>query len=264
MTKKRAPKTYSHVELVAHLATKYSAPAWAFLPEVPDGTGATHRRTIDGLAMSLYPSKGLELHAFEVKATRADLLRELRSPEKADAWIGTVDYWWICANKGVVAGIDELPDLWGLLEPTGGGLRIVKPARQYPDASPDRPLLASIFRQVHRAATTEPEIERARHQGYSHGVKEGRKWQQREHAQLEVDAQRLRRFESALGRTLEAGRWNGVDPLEVAALVRRILDGDREAERARKRIHHTLQTVEKIAETLRSLTGEDSGRHGSG
>lgn len=67
------------------LRRRYPAPAWAFLEEVRNQTGyARTIRTADALAMSLYPSRGLHLHGFEVKVSRADWFRELNDPKKAE------------------------------------------------------------------------------------------------------------------------------------------------------------------------------------
>jgi hypothetical protein len=58
------------------LAARYCAPAWAIFYEVANATGANGSRYADAVAMSLYPSRGLELHGFEVKKSRWDWVRE--------------------------------------------------------------------------------------------------------------------------------------------------------------------------------------------
>lgn len=64
-------------ELEVLLRERYQGRDWAFLLQVPDGTGMAKSRTADALAMGLWPSKGLNLHGFEVKASRSDWLAEL-------------------------------------------------------------------------------------------------------------------------------------------------------------------------------------------
>ena len=42
------------------LNDKYSFPEWIFLTEVPNATGSMHRRSMDGFAYNLYPSKNYQ------------------------------------------------------------------------------------------------------------------------------------------------------------------------------------------------------------
>ena len=73
MAKKKAHWTQD--ELIEKLSRKYRPPEWAFLVQVKNGVGWTRKdRTADALAMSLWPSRGLELHGFELKSRRSDWL----------------------------------------------------------------------------------------------------------------------------------------------------------------------------------------------
>src|SRR5438876_1169784 len=76
----------------------------------------------DALAMSLWPSRGLELHGFEIKASRADWRTELRNPETADEIATRCDRWWIVAGSADIVTDGELPPTWGLLVPLGSAL----------------------------------------------------------------------------------------------------------------------------------------------
>ena len=61
----------------------FAGPAWAVLHEVPNATGAGKVRTADAIAISLWPSRGLEIHGLEIKVSRSDWRRELKQPEKS-------------------------------------------------------------------------------------------------------------------------------------------------------------------------------------
>src|SRR5690606_13620651 len=104
-------------QLEALLRERHSGGHWAFVLQVPDGTGSNKGRTADALAMGLWPSKGLDLHGFEIKATRADWLREIDDPTKAEAFAKYCDYFWLVCAPGV-ADLPELPASWGMLTPT--------------------------------------------------------------------------------------------------------------------------------------------------
>jgi len=110
MEKKKVKKIYTSSDLEEKLSYKFSTPAWAFLPQVRNGTGYLRNttRTADAIAMSLYPSRGLDLHGFEIKVSRTDWLGELKNPEKAEAIAQFCDYWWIVAPKEII-NLDEVP-----------------------------------------------------------------------------------------------------------------------------------------------------------
>ena len=65
-------------ELQAALVKRHPPEAWALCFEVGDATGGGHTRWADAVAMSLWPSRGLHLHGFEIKASRSDWVKELK------------------------------------------------------------------------------------------------------------------------------------------------------------------------------------------
>lgn len=98
------------------LRERYCAPQYALFYEVANGTGSNIRRYCDALAMSLFPSRGLHMHGFEVKVSKQDWRRELDNPHKAEEGIFKFcDHWWIVTPAGLVDKA-ELPPTWGLLE----------------------------------------------------------------------------------------------------------------------------------------------------
>jgi hypothetical protein len=161
------------VDIMDLLARRYPAPSWAFLPQVRNGTGYGRTvRTADALAMSLYPSQGLHLHGFEVKVSRADWLRELKEPEKADEISRYCHYWWIVAPSGVVAD-GELPATWGMLEVDDGQLNRIVPAPLLDAQPPSMPMLAAIMRKFWSEATDAGRLEEARKRGEAQGKRTG-------------------------------------------------------------------------------------------
>jgi hypothetical protein len=77
------------------LRERHPAPEWAIFFEVANGLGVSDRRYADAVAMSLFPSRGLDVHGFEVKTARGDWLRELKNPKKADVIASYCDFWWL-------------------------------------------------------------------------------------------------------------------------------------------------------------------------
>jgi hypothetical protein len=130
------------------LAQRFPKPAWVMLPGVANGTGARARRWADAIAMSVWPSRGLELHCFEIKVRRNDLLRELKDPSKAEAVGRYCDRFWIAAGSKKIAKPEELPPAWGLLVPHGNTMQIVKDASPIECTPIDRTFVAAILRRM--------------------------------------------------------------------------------------------------------------------
>jgi len=212
-------------ELIGLLAVRYSATAWAFLPQVRNGTGWLRStiRTADALAMSLYPSRGLHLHGFEVKVARGDWLHELKNPEKAEDFIKWCDFWWIVTPKDLVQP-GELPPTWGLIEPKGRGLAVKKEAPRLEPKPMDRLMLAGIMRRVSEVATPEAKIAEAEMRGEEKGKKdEERRWkyEREEHGKFR---KMVAEFEKAAGVALN--KYSESHNMNFAAAIKIVLAGE--------------------------------------
>lgn len=112
----------------AALRLRYPEGEYALLWEVGQGTGHHGKGWADAIAMSLWPSRGLELSGFEIKVSKSDWKRELQRPAKAEEFVALCDRWWIAAPLGIVKR-EELPPTWGLIECLGNGkTKITVPA----------------------------------------------------------------------------------------------------------------------------------------
>jgi len=132
------------------LREKYKAPEYALMFEVGNKTGFGCNRHADAIAMSLWPSRGLELIGFEVKASRSDWLRELKDPAKAEKIAAFCDRWFIVAAEGIVKP-GEMPVGWGHIEAKGGKLKTIKQAPEKPAAAIDRGFMAAMLRRASEA-----------------------------------------------------------------------------------------------------------------
>ena len=95
---------------------------WVFATHVPDAAGFDACRTADAVAMDMWASKGRELHGHEVKVSRADWLRELRQPDKAQAVAKFMDRWWLIVPDAAIVRD------WGMAVVSAIGIRTVKKA----------------------------------------------------------------------------------------------------------------------------------------
>ncbi len=148
-------------ELMALLRAKYSAPAYAFLTNVANGTGMNQAGFCDAVAMGLYPSSGLDLIGFELKISRSDWLRELKKPQKSRRFIHNFDQWYLVVSDPEIVKKGELPDSWGLLVPDKwSALRIRHRAAQLNPKPTSREFLAALLRRVNeQVVINEVEIE---------------------------------------------------------------------------------------------------------
>lgn len=129
----------------AAIKAKYSDDQWRVWFEVSQSTGASSGRRADAVVMNIWPSKAFQLHVFEVKVSRSDFKNELADLTKWKAVGRFSDFFWLACPVGLV-DMAEVPEEWGLMELTKGGLRIKKqaPARTPDDL--DRGFAASLLR----------------------------------------------------------------------------------------------------------------------
>jgi hypothetical protein len=185
---------WSESSLSAALAMRYAAPEYAFLPQARNCTGYGRRvRTADGLAMSLYPSRGLHLHGFEIKCSRSDWLNEKKDPEKAEAIQQYCDFWWLVVSDPKIVHAGELPLNWGMLAPRGQKLVVIKEASLNTEVKPiDRQFLAGLLRKAAEKDLNSQAIREARSAGMDEGLKNGRAQRQWEVDRAQTDAKNLK------------------------------------------------------------------------
>jgi hypothetical protein len=136
-------------DLVARLRTRYAPPSYAFFTEV--GDDPQRSRSADGLAIGMWRSRGLEILGFEVKVSRTDWLKELKTPQKADRIGRFCDRWYLVVSDAALVKDGELPTAWGLLVPKGDGLHEkVKAPKLEARMELSRPMLAAICRAIHK------------------------------------------------------------------------------------------------------------------
>ncbi len=131
------------------MSKRWAAPEYAVMWEVGRATGAvSHQRYADAVIMSLWPSRGLELHGVEIKVSRSDWRREAADPAKAEAIAAYCDRWWVHTGPGVIQDTSELPPMWGAREFDGRAWRTIKEAEKTEAKVCDRVFLAALLRRA--------------------------------------------------------------------------------------------------------------------
>lgn len=265
--------------------------AFAFVTHVRDSAGFDANRTIDAMAMGLWPSRGLIIDAFEVKCSRADWLKELRDPSKAEMFCQRADRFWLVIGDPSIVKEGELPPGWGLLvaQGSGEGARLVQKtnagmlrafqteeqarSRKGAPLPPEltRSFLAALMRAATAVGSVEPEeIREARRQGEAAGS--GQLKRRAEWAESELEALRavVKDFEDGAGVSLQSW-WAGRDdersgPYKIGEAVRAIVEGDSAIERSRRQLRSQAEAHRRAAETaeeaLRALDGPEEADGG--
>lgn len=249
-------------ELLTLLRAKYAPPEWALLSEVGNATGTHCRRHADAIAMSLWPSRGLHLHGFELKVSRSDWTRERKDPAKAEEIAKHCHFWWIVAPKGIVPAA-EVPANWGLIETAGGGLRITKSAAMLEPVALNWSFVAAVMRRCTEQSVDAGLLSEEYRRGYQAAVQfqqesdqrqADRENRQRERAESELK-HAVEKFERESGlsvRTWQAGN--------VGAAVRLVLKETDVVAAVRRNLLDVIQTAEKARELIAALDAVPSNQ----
>jgi hypothetical protein len=160
-------------DVVNCLKVYFASPAYCFLEQVADGTGARQHRWADAVAMSVWPSRGYDIHGIEVKVSKSDWKNELKQPEKSSAVQQYCQRWWIATPDETIIAPGELPPTWGwMVCNPKGSMKIIIPAPLLPAKPPSVEFVASILRNVQKA--DENTIEEVRRKAEHKGREDGR------------------------------------------------------------------------------------------
>lgn len=228
--------------LEERIAYAFSSPQWHTMLQVRNAGGFNADRTCDAMAIGLWPGTGHKIIGFEIKASRADWLRELKDPWKAEAFAKFCDEWWLVIPKADMVKPGELPDGWGMMVPHSNGLKRAHHARAREKVEPlERGLLAAMMK---RSCTMEnKEIQSHYDRGHAAGIKSAHgdyAYKVEYIAELE---KKIKDFGEASGVDLLRG-WRGAD--KIGAAVKFVLDGGVDS------IRRDIRRIDETAASIRS------------
>lgn len=143
------PDKVTAADIRKAMLARWNAQEWAIMWEVTPATGAVARqRYADAVMMSLWPSRGLELHGVEIKVSRSDWKREAADPTKAERVGAYCDRWWVHVGPGVIHDLSEVPPAWGVREFDGKAWKTLREAEKTEAKALDRGFLASLLRRA--------------------------------------------------------------------------------------------------------------------
>lgn len=234
----------------------YLTGAYALFTEVANATGSRQSRYADAVAMSLWPSRGLGLHGFEIKVSRNDWLNELKNPAKSSEIQKYCDHWWIVTPDTEIIWDNELPATWGYYVVKNGRLHIKVKAPKLTPEPIDLGFIAAIFR---RQAEILDELKK---EAYDSGYDQGKLDANNPDMNTELvtckrDLERLKDsvdlFEEKSG--LKIGEWNGSALGETVALIERFRNcpfgrAKLELERQKKNLDNHFNDQINVLKTL--------------
>lgn len=243
---------------------RYGVPAFAVFFEVGNGTGMRCNRHADAVAMSIWPSRGLEVIGIECKASRGDWTRERDNPAKAESIMKYCDRWFLLTENDAILRPGELPPTWGHLTMRG---KVIHQIVEAPKLDPEpltRPFVAAMLRRANEDRPGLDEInatveERLREAQAS--------WEKSEQWQRGNDREQLAKLRSQVDAFQKASGLRiseYTDGAELGALVKAVEDltcsrGFRSRMNAlqsnAKELRQTADAVDALAAAVRKSVG---------
>jgi hypothetical protein len=129
------------------------------------------------LVLGIWPSGGMQLDGFEVKASKADLKRELADLKKHQAVARYCDHWTLVTWDDSIL-VDGIPEDWGIVVTVDGEYgRELKTIRHAPKREPEpwpRSFVCSLVRNAHRQSPGGAFVGRACAEASARGFREGK------------------------------------------------------------------------------------------
>lgn len=253
----RGRRRLTSADLVRMIRARHEAKAgWVVFEEAPNGTGYHAARYCDALALQTWPSRGLSAIGFEVKVDRADVVRELREPRKADAFQRWCERWWLVVPDATLVDGLALPETWGVMVVRKGKLAVHVEAPALAPETWGKPFVAALARSMVDGLVPRRELDEARQLSeeairarVESAVEADRLQRGGAVAELAALKERIAAFQAASGVDLLA-RWaRGAAVGEAVALVLRLLDDKNRLDA----FTYTLSSLDDAVGRLREL-----------
>lgn len=242
-------------EVLELIRKKYAGDEYAMLEEVRNAAGTYANRSADVMVMNLWPSRGLELTGIEVKVSRTDWLKELKSPAKAESFIQYCDRWYLVVGDEKIIMDGELPPTWGLMVVKGKRLVTVKDAPKLTPGHMSKGFVACMLKRATKGLIHPSTIQDKLLESYENGKKQ----QAAAYARIEQQLFDLRKevqvFEKASGVSVSRG-WENRN--NIGEAVKFILNGGAERlrmdlENVKDKATYIKERVDKAFETFKQL-----------
>jgi len=240
---------------------------WILATEVGNATGYGRNRSLDAIGVNCFPSKGLEIHGFEVKASKSDLMTELQNPSKSRTFYKNLDFFSLVC-PAVIVDKEIIPRKWGIYTPNKDftKLRCVRkplPLHDEWSTTLDKDFTVALMRAFavrgigkEEAAEHGAKIAKERYQRKIESIhleeKRSKERAQKRHDDFcEVFEERNKRFKEATGKSIDSF-WDGAftELIRTAALLREvgIESAYRDLLRTSKDLEQACNNLEKLVD----------------
>jgi hypothetical protein len=213
------------------------------------------------VAVNLWPSRGLEVLGFEIKASRRDWVKELKQPSKSAAIQKYCDRWWVVAGGANIVQAGELPPTWGLLVVHGGRSKQRLVCTQEAPKLESQPLdKAFLLSMLRRSAELEEKLKQGSgdenfQRGWKEGLKRGEQNVGYKLQSLERDLKNLGesivKFEKASGIKLAGhSQWQWGD---IGMAVRVVLKNIRHPQGHREALQKSMLPLEACLNAMKAI-----------
>jgi len=248
-------RTMTAVEVLRALRKRYLLPEWVFAAEVNVG-----RRRADAIALNTFPSRGFEVHGFEIKCNRGDLLKELKDPQKADEVAAFCDRWWMVVGDRSIVDPGEIPLTWGLMWPHGKSVIVKKQAEPLRNDAATRWDIGFFSLFARRALLQddgEKPFQAQLDAAMDEGIRQGKKVHESRMNYLQEELERtkanLATFEETSG--IKITRWDGQGQHRRMGEAVKVLMQRGVSDRHINRLDREADELEKLAKELREGAG---------
>lgn len=212
------------LSVIEALYKRFPVKEYVVLTEVRDAAGHAARRSADAIAMGLWPSRGIELHGIEVKQGRADWLKEVKNPQKAENIFQYCDRFWLLAmEEMVVFSAEEIPRTWGYMQLVGSKLQIIKEAPLLSAKPISKTFLAALLKRATEGMIHPGTINDKLKEAQAEGERLAELAATKELNTLRALKESVDIFEKESGIDLSDTRWN-FDPAATAHAIKVITD----------------------------------------
>lgn len=241
----------SEINVWEVLRSHFPENEYALIHEVSNSAGYNASRRADGIAMNLWPSRGLSIHGIELKSHRNDWLKEKKNPQKAEDIFKYCDYWWLLTVGDSVAKIEEIPENWGWKCIKNTKIFTLKEAPKLIPVTLDKGFVSAMLR---RAATNmipktsiEAEINSAFNRGRDSKDHNANYWE-KQYQELKSNVDK---FENSSGINIEHP-WSV--PGRIGEIVKMLMNGG--PDKIIERLLTLSVTSEKIDQHIKEILGE--------
>ena len=239
------------------LRGRYPKNTHALIAEVSNKAGFDRSRSLDYMAISFWPSRGLSIHGIEQKSSRADWLNEVKNPKKSEDFIKHSDRFWLLTTNDKVAELSEIPETWGWMMAKGSKIVTMKEAPKLLPEPITKSFAICLIRRAVEGLIHQSEIK----DQITEATESGKRMMKYEveHSKREQENAEnvINEFEKASGINIRKYRWELGD---IGKAVKTIMEINGHMD-LKSRIVQEKNIVEKYLERLNKSLQEYESNH---